>query len=72
MVDKTNEELSLDGTLSMRVSDSEFSIFKRKSERITGKPYQLFLREMINAFNDGRLVIVATEEQKRELKELYK
>tara|TARA_R110000787_G_C13443392_1_gene446688 strand:- start:11326 stop:11553 length:228 start_codon:yes stop_codon:yes gene_type:complete len=66
---ETNEVL--DGDLRMRMSQSELDIFQKKSKRVTGKPYQLMLREMISAFNDGRLRIVPTEEQKSQLGELY-
>lgn len=66
---ETNEVL--DGDLRMRMSQSELEIFQKKSKRVTGKPYQLMLREMISAFNDGRLRIVPTEEQKSQLGELY-
>ena len=61
----------LDGDLRMRIAASELDIFQKKSKRVTGKPYQLLLREMIKAFNDGRLRIVPTEEQKSQLGELY-
>lgn len=67
-----DKEDGLDDTLTARVNANELDIFKRKSLRITGKPYQLFLREMITAFNDGRLTIIETEEAKREKKGLYK
>jgi hypothetical protein len=66
---ETNEVL--DGDLRMRMSQSELDTFQKKSKRVTGKPYQLMLREMITAFNDGRLRIVPTEEQKSQLGELY-
>lgn len=68
-IEETNE--TLDGDLRMRISQQELDIFQKKSKRVTGKPYQLLLREMITAFNDGRLRIVPTAEQKRELKEIY-
>lgn len=61
----------LDDDLRMRIAASELDIFQKKSKRVTGKPYQLLLREMIKAFNDGRLRIVPTEEQKSQLGELY-
>ena len=70
-VEENNANEVLDGDLRMRMSQSELDIFQKKSKRVTGKPYQLMLREMITAFNDGRLRIVPTEEQKSQLGELY-
>lgn len=61
----------LDGDLRIRIAQSELDIFQKKSKRVTGKPYQMLLREMVKAFNDGRLRIVPTEEQKSQLGELY-
>ena len=66
------ESDALDGTLRMRVLQKELDIFMKKSPRITGKPYQMLIREFITAFNDGRLTIIATEEQKEHLGNLYK
>jgi len=62
----------LDGDLRMRMSEMELKIFKKKSQRVTGKPYQLLLREIIAAFNDGRLHIDPTKEQKAHLGDLYR
>lgn len=58
-------EDGLKGDLRIRISPQELDIFQKKSLRITGKPYQLLLREIITAFNDGRLQIVPTETQKK-------
>lgn len=72
MANEDDEETKgLDGDLRMRISAQELNIFKKKSERVTGKPYQLLLREIITAFNDGRLRITPTEAQKSQLGELY-
>lgn len=69
MSEEENEVLN--GDLRIRISQQELDIFQKKSKRVTGKPYQLLLREMITAFNGGRLRIVPTEEQKTQLGELY-
>ncbi len=66
-----DDKTTLDGDLRMRMSQDDLEKFQKKSERVTGKPYQLMLREMITAFNDGRLRIIPTEEQKSQLGELY-
>ena len=60
----TDEEATvLDGDLRIRIDQQELDVFMKKSHRTTGKPYQLLIREIIAAFNDGRLRIIPTEEQ---------
>lgn len=67
----SSEDEVLKGDLRIRISKSELEIFQKKSKRVTGKPYQFLLREIITAFNDGRLRIIPTEEQKHQLGEFY-
>lgn len=61
--DADNE--GLDGELRLRIKRSELDIFTAKSQRTLGKPYQLLIREIITAYNDGRLRIIQTKEQKK-------
>jgi predicted DNA binding CopG/RHH family protein len=65
--DAEEQSSNLDDNLRCRVDSKELEIFKKKSLRVTGKPYQMLLREMIASFNEGNLRIIATEE----LGELY-
>lgn len=70
MADEELKSDTLDDDLRLRINGKELEIFQKKSSR-AGKAYQVLLREMIHAFNDGRLRIIPTEEQKSELGELY-
>ena len=54
----------LDGDLRVRVNQNELDKFTAKSERETGKPYQLLVREILTAYNDSRLRIIPTKDQK--------
>jgi len=69
--DSDIEGSALDGLLRLRIDSAELDIFKNKSVSVTGKPYQILVREIVTAFIQGRLRIVATEEQKRQLGNLY-
>ena len=57
-------EEELNDSLNVRVNSTELSTFKDKSIRSTGKPYQILVREIMEAFNDGRLRIIPTKDQK--------
>jgi hypothetical protein len=61
----------MDGVLRIRVPQDCLDKFQEKSKMIMGKPYQALIREMITAFNEGRLRITPTEEQKQQLRGLY-
>ena len=65
--DTEENNLCLDGNINMRANQTELDIFIAKSKRATGTPYQVLIREMITAFNDGRLRIIPTEAQKASL-----
>lgn len=66
-----DDDGTLDDDLRVRILKSDLDLFKHKSQLVTGKKYPVMIREMITAFNDGRLRITPTEEQKNQLGELY-
>lgn len=68
----TREEKTLNADLRLRVNADSLSNFKEKSKRVAGVPYQVFVRKLIEAFNNGKLSIAESEEVKREKKVLYK
>lgn len=55
---------NLDDNLAIRINKDALENFKKK----TDKPYQMMIREMITAFNEDRLRIILTGEQKQSLK----
>ena len=70
MPDADNDQ-SLNGNLHIRIGSDVLDTFKTKAFLATGKPHQLFLREIIHAFNEDRLRILPTEQQSKSLGELY-
>jgi predicted DNA binding CopG/RHH family protein len=54
----------LDGELRVRTSEKDLIKFMKKSEKENNKPYQIFIREIITAFNEDRLRIVKPDGQK--------
>lgn len=52
---------TLDDELRVRIKTTDLSKFIKKSERETKKPYSVFIREIIQAYNDGNLRIVDSE-----------
>lgn len=53
-----------DSILTLRINSKDLEKLKMKSNN----PYQMTIREMIKAFNDDRLRIIPTNEQKKNLK----
>lgn len=62
-----NSKESFDDLLTVKMYKSDLGKFKTKSKAF-GKPYQIMLREIIEAFNNDRLRITPTDEQKESLK----
>lgn len=61
---------NLDADIRVRINNEELSEFKSKCDKIK-KPYQLMIREMITAFNEDRVRIIPTQDQKEGLN-IYK
>lgn len=64
------EEGALERTLYVRVHPISLTQFEKNLARFGRKPSE-FIREVIDAFNDGRLRIVPTDEQKTTMENLY-
>lgn len=62
--------MPLDATLSVRMEVEEKQRFQERCEQYHRAPQEL-LREIIVAFNDGRLKITPTQNQTNQMKDLY-
>lgn len=51
----------LDSELRVRIKEKDLRKFVKKSLRETKKPYSVFIRELICAYNDGKLRIIDNE-----------
>ena len=61
------EKYNFDENLAIRINKNDLNAFKTKSNSI-GKPYQVMVRELLKAFNEDRIKIIPTNEQKQSLK----
>ena len=62
--------MTKDGDLRLRINSADLTTFKLKANEI-GVPYQTLTRTFIEAFNQGNLRIIQSDEQKNLLGELY-
>lgn len=60
-------ELIFNETLTVRINKSDLRDFKAKCNDLC-KPYQIMTREIVKAFNEDRIKIIPTNEQKESLK----
>lgn len=67
----TDEKDNFDTMLSIRMNMSDKNMFQNRCEIKLKRKYPSVLREMIIAFNENRLKIIPTEEQKQSMGDLY-
>ena len=67
METKPAENENVNDRLVVRINEDDMKNFKNKTGKLN-KPYQVMIREMVKAFNDDRLKIIPTDEQKESLK----
>ena len=68
MADESVEKGNFNDNLAVRLNKCDLDKFKCKSIDGFGKPYQVMIREIITAFNEDRVRIIPTNEQKESLK----
>lgn len=61
--------MALEERINIRVSSDTLDLFKKKCEPI--RPYQDMIREMMEAFNEGRMKIKLSDNQRKNVGELY-
>lgn len=60
----TSNKNELDDTLVVRVTNKCLTQFKKRAEKkYAGKSYTSLVREILEAFNEGRLRIIPTDHQ---------
>lgn len=53
----------MDDKVNVKIASQQLDQFKQKAEDI-GTPYQVLIRQMIQAFNEDRLIIKQTDKMK--------
>lgn len=57
--------------IRMRVDPKAMEKFKKKCMSVHNKQHTDMIRELIDAFNEGRVRIITTEEARKSREELY-
>jgi ethanolamine utilization protein EutQ (cupin superfamily) len=65
------EDEVLDDFLRMRINSKQFDTYKDKVKRLTGVDHHNFTRDLITAFNEGRITITLSNDQKQLFGETY-
>ena len=69
MIEKEKEVL--DDFLRMRINSVQLNAYKEKVKRLTGVDHQNFTRDLITAFNEGRITITMSNDQQQLFGETY-
>lgn len=69
-MDNPKEE-QLDDFLRMRINKEQFDKYREKVKTLTNGDYPTFTRELIRAFNEGRVTITLETNQKLMFGETY-
>lgn len=62
---------NLDGKLNMRARQKALTAYEKRCKTLLKREPQEVMREIIDAFNEGRVKILPTKAQKQAHKELY-